>query len=417
MTINRRRFLYLTTAAGALAAAPRLAFAEGEASVELFHDKGFWSAQLQAVGEASAKASGVAIVERPYSSAEQYKAFIQAGIASDAPPKMFTWWTGSTFNELVGTGQIAPLTDVWAEMTSSGNFQPGAAELFTVDGVPYGVPMVMARWVALYDKRIFAELGLSAPTTWDELIAVADKIKAAGKTPFLATTQEGWRGFIWFQELLLRSNPKAFLGINDGSVAYDSDPVRAVFKQWSELYSKGYFSDPRSNEEVNDFVRGKGAIYLIGEWATGLVTTAGFPADQLGVFIMPNMPDVTDAAVIVEGGPIVVSTAGAADEATMKALRFWVSVDGANAWGAASGNYIGNDKANAPNAVVAEVNAAIAAKGHKSYLRWWEAVPPALQGEIVAELNRFMLTPTMETAESVMSTIQGLNADYWSSVQ
>ncbi len=385
----------------AMTAMPALAQSE----VELFHDKGFWSAQLQAVGDACAQSAGVKIVERPYANAEQYKAFVQAAIAGGETPNMFTWWTGSTFEELVGTGQVAPLTDVWGEMTGDGRFQAGAAELFTVDGVPYGVPMVMARWVALYDKRVFEELGLSEPTTWDELLAIAEAIKASGRTPFLATTQEGWRGFIWFQELMLRTNPEAYNGLHDGSVPYD------------DMAAKGYFSDPRSVEEVNDFVRGNGAIYLIGEWAVGLVESAGFPAEHLGVFVMPNAAGVEENAVIVEGGPIVVSTAGAEDEATMAALRCWVSNDGANAWGTASGNYIGNDQANPPNAIVAEVNADLAAGGHKAYLRWWEAVPPALQGEIVAELNRFLLDPTMETAEDVMATIQALNAEHWASVQ
>ena len=45
--------------------------------------------------------------------------------------------------------------------------------------------------------------------------------------------------------------------------------------------------------------------------------------------------------------------------------------------------------------------------------RWWEAVPADLQGELVAEFNRFMLDPTMDTAEDVMANIQSLNADYW----
>ncbi|NJM82544.1 MAG: extracellular solute-binding protein [Tabrizicola sp.] len=400
-------------AALVLTAAP----VHAQSEVELFHDKGFWSTQLQAVGDACAQSAGVKIVERPYANAEQYKAFIQASIAGGETPGMFTWWTGSTFEELVSTGQVAPLTDVWAEMTGDGRFQPGAAELFTVDGVPYGVPMVMARWVALYDKRVFEELGIAEPASWDELMAAAEKIKASGRTPFLATTQEGWRGFIWFQELMLRTNPEAYLGLHDGSVAYDSDAVRAAFQMWADMAAKGWFSDPRSVEEVNDFVRGDGVIYLIGEWATGLVTTAGFPEEHLGVFIMPNAAGVAEPSVIVEGGPIVISTAGAGDEATMKALRCWVSNDGANAWGAASGNYIGNDAADAPNAIVAEVNADIGAAGHRAYLRWWEAVPPALQGEMVAELNRFLLDPKMETAESVMSTMQALNEEHWASVK
>lgn len=49
----------LGTAVGVmLAAAPALA-----QEVQLFHDKGFWSEQLQAVGDAAGEATGVTIVE------------------------------------------------------------------------------------------------------------------------------------------------------------------------------------------------------------------------------------------------------------------------------------------------------------------------------------------------------------------
>ena len=61
---------------------------------------------------------------------------------------------------------------------------------------------------------------------------------------------------------------------------------------------------------------------LIGEWAAGLVVQAGVPADDLGVFIMPNAVDGAPAAVIVEGSPLVVSVDGAQDENVMKALAF-----------------------------------------------------------------------------------------------
>ena len=49
----------------------------------------------------------------------------------------------------------------------------------------------------------------------------ADKLKAAGVTPFEATVQEGWRGFIWFEELMIRTDPEAYKGLHDGSVPYD----------------------------------------------------------------------------------------------------------------------------------------------------------------------------------------------------
>ncbi len=96
----------------------------------MVHDKGFWSEQLQAVGDAAQEATGVRIVETPYATAEQYKAFIQSSIASGELPDMFTWWTGATFNEIVSTGKVANLNAQWDEMVASGNYDASAADLF-----------------------------------------------------------------------------------------------------------------------------------------------------------------------------------------------------------------------------------------------------------------------------------------------
>lgn len=382
--------------------------------VQLFHDKGFWSEQLQVVGDAAAETAGVRIEEVATATAEQYKAFIQSSIAGGETPDMFTWWTGSVFGELVETGALAELDGIWDELVASGDFEESTRDFYKVGDHVYGVPLHFSRWVALYNKQQFADAGIEEPQTWDELISAADTLKAAGFTPFHATVQDGWRGFIWFQEIMLRTDPDAYRGLHDGSVAYDSDAVRNAFQIWSDWYANGYFSDPRSNEEVADFARGKGTIYLIGDWAIGLVEAAGMTAgDDFGVFLMPNKDAATPASVIVEGGPIVLSKAALDKPEVVEALKYFVSVDGANTWAAASGNSLGNNNAEPPNELIAKINQDVSASGALAFDRWWEAVPADIQGELVAEFNRFMLEPTMETAEDVMSNIQALNAEYW----
>lgn len=398
-------------AVGALAAGTAAATAD---DVNLVHDKGFWSDALQKVGDAAGEATGNRIVESAYAAPEQYKAFIQSSVASGDMPEMFTWWTGGVYNELVESGQVAELDAIWDELIASGDFDESVRDFYTVGDHVYGVPLHLSRWIALYNKEQFKEAGVEEPQTWDELLAAAEKLKAAGFTPFHATIQDGWRGFIWFQEIMLRTNPEAYNGLHTGEVAYDSEPVRNAFKIWSDWYSKGYFSDPRSNEEQPDFARGKGAIYVIGDWAVGLVEAAGMkPGEDFGAFIMPNQnPDLPSSAIL-EGGPIMLSKAGLENPDVVNALKYFVSVDGANVWAEASGNALGNANANPPNVVVEKINKDVAEKGTVAFDRWWEAVPAELQGEIVAEFNRFMLDPTMDTAEEVMSNIQALNADYW----
>jgi multiple sugar transport system substrate-binding protein len=48
-------------------------------------------------------------------------------------------------------------------------------------------------------------------------------------------------------------------------------------------------------------------------------------------------------------------------------------------------------------------------------VRWWEAVPSQIQGDLVAEMGKFMLSPTPDTAAKVMGDMQKINADYWAS--
>ena len=228
--------------------------------------------------------------------------------------------------------------------------------------------------------------------------------------------QEGWRGFIWFEELMIRTDPAAYKGLHDGTVPYDGPAVQKAFQIWADIYAKGYFTDPRSNEEAQDFARGKAAMYLIGEWAEGLVETAGLKADSgFGAFIMPNVDPKLPSSVIVEAGPIVVSTAGKAKADVMTALNFWTSVDGANVWAKSSGNFKGNIKADPPNPTVAKISAEMKAGNTALMERWWEAVPPEIQGEMVAELNGFLLKPTPDNAKTIMGRMQSLNADYWAS--
>ncbi len=407
-----RATIFALVAAGSLVAGTTGLAAQ---EIEFFHDKGFWSEPLQKMGDAAGEATGTRFVEVAYATPEQYKAFIQSGIAAGDMPDIFTWWTGGVYKDLVESGAIAELDGIWEELIASGDFSESTRDFYKVGDHVYGVPLHLSRWIVMYNKAQFAEAGIvGEPQTWAELIDAAEKLKAAGITPFHATVQDGWRGFIWFEEFMIRTDPEAYKGLHDGSVAYDSEPVRNTFKIWSDWYAKGYFSDPRSIETIPDFARGKGAMYLIGDWAIGLIEATGMKAgEDFSAFILPNMDGSLPSSAILEGGPIMLSKEGLNKPEVVAALRYFISVDGANVWADVSGNALGNNNATPPNVVVAKINQDVADNGTLAIDRWWEAVPADLQGELVAELNRFMLDPTMDTAEDVMANIQSLNAEYW----
>ena len=112
-------------------------------------------------------------------------------------------------------------------MIASGAYTEDTATPFKVDGNSMPCRFTSIGWVVLYNTKLFKDAGVQEPKTWDELIAVADKLKAAGITPFVATTQDGWRGFIWFEEIMIRTNPKAYLGLSRRHGAAMTDPRSA----------------------------------------------------------------------------------------------------------------------------------------------------------------------------------------------
>ncbi|MBV7393471.1 ABC transporter substrate-binding protein [Mameliella sediminis] len=391
----------LTTAALALAAAPALA-------QDMAHDKDFWRDGLDQMAETCG-------FDHTGYVTDQYKAYLQSTMSAGKPPQIFTWWTGNALTDIVSSGLAAPVDEIWDAKIASGEYAAGTRDLFTVDGKTYALPMLLARWVMFYNTEMFAEAGIeSEPQSWAELMEAAEKLKAAGHTPFEATVQDGWRGFIWFSEIMIRQNPEAYKGLHDGSVPYDGPEVQAVFDTWVDMYAKGYFTDPRSTEEAEDFARGKAAMYLMGEWAAGTLVDNGMTIGKdLGVFITPNADAGLPAQVIVEGAPILISNDAWDDAEARAAYECWASVDGANKWAEVQSIFNGNLKAKAPNGIVQEVSADMAAGGHLARNRWWEAVPSDLQGDLVAELSAFMLNPTAEKATEVMQNMQAFNQAYW----
>nr|WP_081895915.1 extracellular solute-binding protein [Cellulosimicrobium sp. MM] len=87
---------------------------------------------------------------------------------------------GSSFMPtMVATGGLAPVPE---GLVDNDDFVEGAAASTVADGVAYGVPWYVETRVLYYRSDLAQAAGVEAPTSWEELTAFAEAMKANGST-------------------------------------------------------------------------------------------------------------------------------------------------------------------------------------------------------------------------------------------
>lgn len=93
-------------------------------------------------------------------------------------------------------GKLVPLDELWDKYADDYGLDQISESMragMSYDGKLYAIPMQAQMYVMAYRTDIFDELGLEVPETFDDMIAAAEEIKAAGKMdypialPWLAT--------------------------------------------------------------------------------------------------------------------------------------------------------------------------------------------------------------------------------------
>lgn len=233
---------------------------------------------------------------------EGYKSAIRNFLTAN-PPDIFAWYPGNRMMPFVKAGLVEDVTDVW-EKNGLETTLASSARSVEADGRKWGMPYSYYPWAIYFRADIFREKGIEPPKTWAELVAACEKLKADGITPFAIGTKALWPTGGWFDYLDLRLNGYEFhMDLTAGKVAYDDPKVKAVFEKWGELVKPGYFSENHAaidwQDAIPQFVQGKAAMYLMGNFAVPMMKDGGLKPEQIGFIpfpeITPGIPRAEDA--------------------------------------------------------------------------------------------------------------------------
>ncbi|WP_342047855.1 ABC transporter substrate-binding protein [Bacillus sp. OTU530] len=208
----------------------------------------------------------------------------------------------------------------------------------TVNKKVYGVPAAnfsAGGW--LYNKKVYKELGLSVPKTWDELMANNEKIKAAGKTAVIGTYKDTWTS----QVIVLADNynvlaeapsfPDDFTA-NKAKMATTPAALRS-FEKLEEINKKGYmnkdFNATGYEAGLKMLVDGTGVQYPIISFA--LPNIAKLYPDQIdNIGFFPQPGDNADKNGVTAWAPngLYINKASEHVDEAKKWLEFFVSPEG-----------------------------------------------------------------------------------------
>jgi raffinose/stachyose/melibiose transport system substrate-binding protein len=199
---------------------------------------------------------------------------------------------GAEFNRYATAGTFADLTgEAFLDRVSDVGLAPGL-----IDGKNYGYSQTSYVTGVFYNKDLFAELGLEVPGNWDELMAAAEKVKAAGVSPFVFTAGEAWTNQYFYHNavaLYAEANPEFMARLSTGEATWmDNDLFTRQIKRFEEIVQRDLLipgaQSMQGQEGQAMFAAGEAAMYLMGSWTLSSLEPQGF---ELGMFAVPiNAP-------------------------------------------------------------------------------------------------------------------------------
>jgi alpha-glucoside transport system substrate-binding protein len=153
-----------------------------------------------------------------YEGSDSFEEQIKIRVEGGNPPDVALYPQPGALVEQAEAGELISLEDLgFTRSELEATFGKYLLSLGEVDGKYYGLPTnVNMKSFVWYPLPAFTDAGYTPPTTWDELIALSDKMVADGNTPWCIGTgsdaNTGWPATDWIEDIMLRTA---------GSDAYD----------------------------------------------------------------------------------------------------------------------------------------------------------------------------------------------------
>src|SRR6478735_5629374 len=276
-----------------------------------------------------------------YEGSKEFEAQLQVRVQAGNPPDIAYVPQPGLLQTLVGTGkvveapsQVSDNVDKW--------FGDDWRSYGSVDDKLYAAPLgANVKSFVWYSPKMFSDNGWDIPKTWDDMVALSDKIAASGIKPWCAGFESGeatgWTGTDWLEDVLLRSaGPDVYdqwvsheIPFNDPAVADGLDTVGGILK--NDKYVNGGIGDVSSiattafQDGGLPILDGKCALhrqasFYAANWPEG--TNVAEDGDVFAFYLPPISSDFGNP--VLGGGEFVTAFS---DRPEVQAFQTYLSTD------------------------------------------------------------------------------------------
>lgn len=218
----------------------------------------------------------------------EWATFYQVQLAGGTAPDIVNV-QGALWAEYADNGHLVDLTPyLEADGKFSGRFVDGALDLWAKDGKNWMIPWFFTRTILATNKAMLAEHNLKAPTSFDELLAAADKMNTDGKSGFITLN------FDWLYWPLFGMNGVSVLNDDMSAAAFNTPQGLATLKALAKATKSGAINniswtgrwvEPNTAFATGDIGMMLGTYNAIA-WAAG--KSKWMNADSVGVMELPG---------------------------------------------------------------------------------------------------------------------------------
>ncbi len=260
-----------------------------------------------AIADYEASHPGVKIVHETFEN-ESYKTKIKASVAANEIPDIFFTWSGGFSTSFVESGRVLCVDEMYENYKD--DLPKAMLGNLTWDGKIYGSGYTMNVSMLFYNKKMFDDNGLKAPSTYDELVTVCQAFIDKGITPFGISAKDKWVLAQAHDAFTLKSvGPGVLASVltKDGNNSYNSPAFLNASQKFVDLVDMGAYSNSAigltNDEACATFYAGEVPMYIMGSWMPGSILTDAANPDDFDVVPVPVLDSGNAALSDFMGGP------------------------------------------------------------------------------------------------------------------